>query len=83
MNSLPAILRKVTPIAGLLALTLTFAGCDSEQAQVDPVVPNVHGVSYGESAVSLPQDVRHHQRTTRTVQLRHATPPPEGFTGGN
>ena len=85
MNSLPATLRKVTPAAGLLGLILILTGCNSDQAQVEPVVPNVHGTSYGESAVSLPQDVRHHQRTARMVQTsrHHAAPPPEAFTGGN
>jgi hypothetical protein len=83
MNSLPAILRKVTPVTCLLGLTLIITGCSSEQEQSGPVFTYVHGASYGQSAVSLPQDLRHHQRTPRTAQLRHAAPPPEAFTGGN
>jgi len=84
MNSLPATLRKVTPAASLLGLILILTGCSSDQGQVEPVVTYVHGASYGESAVSLPQDLRHYQRTPRMVQTRHhAAPPPEAFTGGN
>ena len=87
MNSLPAALSKVTPAACLLGLTLIITGCSSDQPQNEPVLPYVHGATYGQSAVSLPQDLRqdlrHHQRTARPAQLRHAAPPPEAFTGGN
>jgi hypothetical protein len=82
MKTLPAILRKATPAACLLGLALILTGCESEQDQQEPVFPYVHGTTYGQS-VALPQDLRHHQRTPRTVQLRHAAPPQEAFTGGN
>jgi hypothetical protein len=83
MNSLPAMLSKVTPAACLLGLTLIITGCSAEQEQSEPVFTYVHGASYGQSTVSLPQNLRHHQRAPRAAQLRHAAPPPEAFTGGN
>jgi hypothetical protein len=83
MKTLPAILRKATPAACLLGLALILTGCEQDQVQQEPLITYVHDTSYGQSAVALPQDLRHHQRTPRTVQLRHAAPPPEAFTGGN
>jgi hypothetical protein len=88
MKTLPAILRKATPAACLLGLALILTGCESDdQVQQEPLITYAHGTTYGQSAVALPQDlrqdVRHHQRTPHTIQLRHAAPPQEGFTGGN
>jgi hypothetical protein len=82
-TSLPVILRKATPAAALLGLALILSGCSADQDQTEPFT-YVHGPGYGESSVALPQDLRHHQRTPRAIQLRHHTaPPPEAFTGGN
>ncbi len=84
MNSLPAILCKVTPAASLLGLSLILAGCNSDQPQAEPVISYAHSTGYGESTVSLPQDLRHYQRTPHAFRIRHhAAPPPEAFPGGN
>ena len=76
-TSLPAILGKVTPVACLLGLALILTGCESDQEQQEPAFPYVHGTSYGQSAVALPQDLRHYLRhPQRTVQISSAMPLP-------
>ena len=72
MKTLPA-LHKATPAAFLLGLSLILTGCtpDQEQYQDEQIFPAIHSTTYGQSAVALPQDVRHHHRIPRAFQNRH------------
>ena len=83
-NSLPATVRKSIPAACLFGLSLILTGCNADRSQDEQLLPYVHNTSYGQSAVALPPDLRHYQRTPRTVRTHHhAAPPAEVLTAGN
>jgi hypothetical protein len=86
-NSLPAILRLITPAACLFGLSLILTGCTDDQDQVEPLSPYTHSASYGASPMALPQDLRQdrrrHQRTPHAARHHAATPSAEYLTAGN
>lgn len=86
--TLPVVLRKATPAFGLLGLALVLTGCtpdqDLPQDQFEQSLPAVHSTgTYGQSAIVLPQNLRHYQRAHHPVQNHHhVTPPAEVLAAG-